>query len=474
MTERRWCERVGWGALGLVLVLLAVSGMGRGHQQTGDTQRLVTGSRLLSECLREGPRTRCAPVPGTETETLIGTFPPLQYVPTLAFQAVGLSDQSTVRALMWTNLACLALLAALLARWATRDRSPWPPLAGALVLSGPLLNYGTTGFGEMLAATVLVAFVLAVRGRRPLLIALTALLAATSKETMAPFLLGLTVLAGRDEDDGWLPPARTLVPVVLGLVGGTLASWALNVVRYDSIWNERYLEPIFQVQGVGRVAVNAVDVLVAPGGGLLPYWPAYVLLLVGATWAAVAATRRRELQPALARWAVLGLLAVFVVGLARWWAPFGWVAWGPRLLLPLLPALGLVVVWVGGDDLGRLVRRALLRPVGAALLVLAVVAGAYVAASGAWFVRPSLEALRANDAGCPGPAPAGTDAYWDCFDHRAWRLGLNPIRVAAGRHDAPATAARVLAVGGGVALVVAARERARRDLVAERLVDAAD
>lgn len=463
MPERGWQERAGWIALGIVLVLLAVSGMGRGHEETGDTGRMVTGSRLLVDCLRDGPRTRCAPVPGTEHETLIGTFPPLQYAPTLAFEAVGLSDHQTVRALMWLNLACLAGLCVGLLVWARRSGSPWPALGGALVLSGPMLVYGTTGFGEMLAATVLVGFVLAVRARRPGLVLLTAFLAACSKETMAPFLVALTVLAGRDDEDGWLPPTRTLVPMGVGLVGGTLVSWALNVVRYDSIWNERYLEPFFQAEGAGRVVINSFDVLVAPGGGLAPYWPAYVLLLAAFVVVTITATVRRDVRTALFRWAALGVLGAFVVGLARWWAPYGWVAWGPRLLLPLLPALGLVLVWLGGAELAALVRRVLLHPVGVVVVALAVVAGAYVAASAAWFVRPSVAVLTQLDEGCPVRQAPGTDAYWDCFDHRSWRLGLNPIRVAVGRHDLPSTIARVTTIGGGLLLVLAARDRARRE-----------
>src|SRR5262249_19753358 len=54
---------------------------------------------------------------------------------------------------------------------------------------------------------------------------------------------------------------------------------------------------------------------------------------------ATLARRPRDIR----RWAppvaVAAVTAAFTGLLASWWSTFGWIAWGPRLTLPLLPAL---------------------------------------------------------------------------------------------------------------------------------------
>lgn len=457
-------ELTGWALLVLVVVLLGTTGLSRGHLMTGDTNRVVSGTRLLLDCIHERHFERCAPVPGTKTETYLGTFPPLQYGPTIVFEKfLGFNERETLEALGKLNFACLVLLVVVLLRWAVRSRSPWPPLAGALLVSGPMLVYGTAGFAEMLAAVMTVAFVLSVRSRRLVLIALTTFLVTISKETMAPFIVALAILVGRDEKDRWLPPARVLWALVPGLIAGNLLNFALNWIRYGSILNRRYLEPFMQAKGVARVGENFVDVFVAPGGGLAPFWPSYVLALVAFVAAAVVATRRRDLFGSLGMWLTLGLLAAFALGLARWWAPYGWVAWGPRLLLPLLPAYGLAMIWVGGADFLGVVRRALASTPWTVLAALTLVVGGYVAASGAWFVRPAVATIVQGDPTCPPAIGPTSPRFWHCFDERSWRITDGPIAVAARRHDTASTAARAAAMASGVALLVGARRRSRDD-----------
>jgi hypothetical protein len=57
--------------------------------------------------------------------------------------------------------------------------------------------------------------------------------------------------------------------------------------------------------------------------------------------------RREVLIIALA---IIGLI-IANVGLARWYAPFGWVAWGPRLTLPFLGAVGAIGLYLAAPKI---------------------------------------------------------------------------------------------------------------------------
>ena len=60
-------------------------------------------------------------------------------------------------------------------------------------------------------------------------------------------------------------------------------------------------------------------------------------------------TRRPGRQPRVVRaWlpplVVAAVTALWTGALASWWSTFGWIAWGPRLTLPLIPALVVAAV----------------------------------------------------------------------------------------------------------------------------------
>jgi hypothetical protein len=71
----------------------------------------------------------------------------------------------------------------------------------------------------------------------------------------------------------------------------------------------------------------------SPNGGILVFWglPAFLAI---ACWRAAGLVPRRSVV-------VLGsaTVVVFSVALARWWAPFGWDAWGDRLMVPAMVAV---------------------------------------------------------------------------------------------------------------------------------------
>jgi len=59
---------------------------------------------------------------------------------------------------------------------------------------------------------------------------------------------------------------------------------------------------------------------------------------------------------------VVGCIAAFTAGIATWWSSFGWIAWGPRLTIPFIPAFLLAGVWAARDPMTEGLRWIIRRP----------------------------------------------------------------------------------------------------------------
>src|SRR5207253_2802289 len=134
-----------------------------------------------------------------------------------------------------------------------------------------------------------------------------------------------------------------------------------------------------------------------------------------------------------------GVLTALTGSLGLWYSTFGWVAWGPRLTLPLLPAVLLAAVHtargpmtIGLHWLTATAPRAVLMGTFVAVLGLAQV--------GVVWNRAAIELPLAPDAPCPRVVPieqATADYFYGCGLHQAWRL--EPLSLWEGAQHGPAT-----------------------------------
>jgi hypothetical protein len=162
-------------------------------------------------------------------------------------------------------------------------------------------------------------------------------------------------------------------------------------------------------------------------------------------------------------WAVLGVLAAELAGLALWYSPFGWIGWGPRLTLPLVPPLLVLAVAFAGNRgaglLGRLLRG---RGIWAAGAVLTVAGWTQLA-----FLDPlpTLRRFFLPGGSCVHrPIEVDPGSYYRCLQHLAWRR--RPVLLDGLRQVAtPLGLVAALAVVGTVAglLAVARREAGPRE-----------
>src|SRR5262249_47041072 len=132
---------------------------------------------------------------------------------------------------------------------------------------------------------------------------------------------------------------------------------------------------------------------------------------------------RRDPRVWLPALVVVGVLAAYTAGLALWYSTFGWVAWGPRLTLPILPAVLVAGVWTARAPMTAgltwITRDAMRTAV-----VAAVIALLGVAQVGVVWHRAAIELPLVPDAQCPVVVPieqASADYFYGCGLHQAWR-----------------------------------------------------
>ena len=434
--------------------LLWFSAARRGSLHTGDTDNLVSGARYASECVRDGRWKACGLIQGSRFSWVF-PYPLLQYVPALLLVRLKWSDSAIIGALGRINIVAFAgiLLLCYVAGRKFEGRY-WSPLLVLAALSSSLTFQSTAGFSESIAAFVTLASVVAVLYRKRLLIVFTVAVACSAKETMAPFLLLFGILMGRSKEDKWLPPGAIVAPLLGGLAIGEAIVTGFNVFRFGQAKNLFYLDPLFRVPGTGRKALYLIGEWLSPSSGLAAYWPVATLivataLLAGSVTAVRARSEIRLWLPPLV--AVLGTI-VFTAGLAAWVSPFGWIAYGPRLAVPIMPA---AVVSIAGTTGPLLRERALLlfrrggsTHFGLAFLLCVI---AYPQLGSPWSAGRAIGALIAPDSACPAMTSLAVqrDAarYYRCTTHVMWRVHPSPIRQAISGGGAVATAARLLGCG---------------------------
>lgn len=221
-------------------------------------------------------------------------------------------------------------------------------LAVVFLLASVFVPYAVSTFNELPAAFLAGAMVAVALGEkpRPMLLAGLFVAAGLTKEIAVASLLllvGGALLVRRASGGEWKRTAMWLLPAA-GLSIGLSAGF--NVLRFGTPVNRIYLEGARGVEW-GWSAEYAAALLLSPAGGLVWFFPG-ILVLIGA------ALRRRAGVFAAA------FVGLQVVLLARWYSPFGWWCWGPRLLMPYLPAVVLLLLHGARGELGWLARRLLL------------------------------------------------------------------------------------------------------------------
>jgi hypothetical protein len=435
----------------------------------GDTPFVLDGTNAFLTCMSQHDYNACGFTGKLNYWGLmspIGWWPLLQHVPDLISIGLG-ADGHAARTRVLATLSVAGVVATVGFGWLVLKRighAAWFWGFLFIAMSAPIVAYGRQTAGEMLAMGLLVCLVAAtVLQAPPALVGLAALGACLTKETSYPFvaalgLLGL-VLARR----------RTGKPILhhalWGVAGMALAITAaslFNIVRFGSVLNTNYLDSQLQTPGVARTFDYVLAVFASPSGGLFFSWPAASVLVSVACLLPLlhAPFRSGYTRPALV---VIGAIAVLSVGFASWWTPFGWSGYGPRLQLPWIPPLVLLVLVAYGDALTALARRLLARA-WRLLLVFAVVLACALPHVGYMWDFESLGGyFRQEQPQCEAPWRSGIQTWHRCQHRLLWQHRPMPLYTLGGLGTlGGATTAVVVALGLFGCLVLLRGELAPR------------
>jgi hypothetical protein len=403
-----------------VLVVLWIDG----PKVAGDTPFVLDGTNAFTDCLSRHDFVACGFTHELNVWGLmspIGDWPLLQHIPDLIATSLGIQGHpDRVRILVVLNVA--ALVAAVVLAWVVlsrRGQRPWFWGFLLIALSGPFLAYPSITWGETLAAGVLVCFVAAaLLQAHPAVVLVAAAAASLTKETAYPFVAatGLLALVLARRQTG-RPIRPQVIGGAAGLALGIVLASLFNVVRFGSVLNTNYLQSELHTPGVARKVEYFVALLVSPSGGIVFAWlTASSLLLVACVWPLVL-RGKVDRRPAL----VFVVTVVFLLaGLAAWWTPFGWGAWGPRLTLPWVLPLVLLAVVAYGDLLSSLARKLLARPWRVAVVAVVVIAFALPHVGYMWRPKSMDEFFTDTTGPCAGSFAIGSAQHYACQHDRLW------------------------------------------------------
>ena len=307
----------------------------------GDSQVLIQNAFDLRACLLEGRLSGCAEG---------GQFPLFQVIPAFILSLAGFGIGAVAHFLAYLSFGC-SVSWYFIFKAGLKNRAPALLPAALLVLtSGFGLRYIDSTFGEPLAATLVLGMVgSALAGAAPPLTAALFAGAVITKDTAFPFAafdLALALwLRGQKNE---MARARELAWLAIGGALGVGADAAFNFFRFSSPLNLAYLRPEYFVHDPGIQRSFFAALWFSPNGGLAFFWTSFVCVALAATWVA------RPRIPVACIW--LPLLGL-TLGFSKWFAPLGWYAWGPRLLLPWLPAALLLFLYAAGPGLERALGR---------------------------------------------------------------------------------------------------------------------
>ena len=337
----------------------------------GDTELLVTRHlQAIRACLHEG---RLAGCPDS------GVWPLLQHLPSIFLSYLGFSSVTILHSLAY--LSFLSFAGSLLLMFWTLKRLVTLPLAFTSVLimfTSPLLWYSHSTYGEMAAAFLVLAFAAAclLRARAWLTIALF-ILAGTTKEVAFPFLfvIGLLCLL----PDIVTRPIKVkgrLYGLVIGAAVTLIVTAAFNYFRFASFSNPSYLTDLFIVPSIRIQASFFLGIWFSPNGGLVFFWPSFILLYLSLLGILVVGFlrkrstdrsdefRRARLIHYLPIITISVILFSLTVGFSRWYTPLGGAAWGPRYMLPWIPAVLLLLLYFYRGEVETILRLVLSKPFG--------------------------------------------------------------------------------------------------------------
>ena len=280
----------------------------------------------------------------------------------------------------WLNAGVTALTALVLFAGARRRYGSAPALAlvGTWLLATPALTYTRLAFAEPISTLLILGALLLLwplepspapgyrpAGRALLLAGLCLGLAVLVKPANAiylplPAFYLLWLLWRSTPPPAARRPLYAALPFGLGLLPGLALTAGYNALRYGTPFTFGYEQEGFTTP----LLTGLYGLILSPGKGILWFAPPVVLGVIGlGVWLRGPDTGRR------AEAALIAGQAAIVLGFHALWSSWeGNIAWGPRLILPIVPLL----LWPLGALAGHATARRAWWVLGAAGFLVAI------------------------------------------------------------------------------------------------------
>src|SRR5262249_10906152 len=146
--------------------------------------------------------------------------------------------------------------------------------------------------------------------------------------------------------------------------------------RYGTLLNSSYVSRLSIVPTPRLHLSFFLGTWLSPNGGLAFFWPSFLLLFLagfGGFLLQVATGRVSDhttnstpkgARPYAAFLIISTVLFLLTAGFSRWYTPLGGFAWGPRFMLPWIPALMLILIYFYREELSGLLCLLLKKPIG--------------------------------------------------------------------------------------------------------------
>lgn len=312
--SKSFFEFIGLASLALFALLALPVG-------TGDTTELIKGSSQFFNCLTSQESGVCV-----ELERF-GFTPHL-----ISAILLNIYPNADVVIVLWSLLNFISFIALLLLLRNFYYRNETPLAFSNIFFVGsiftPIIAYSVYSFSESVFILISIFYFLILSQRKYYLASFVAIFAVAYKDnsflTLVP--LSLAILMINQEK------IKTYFLSATGLVVGLLLNLFFNFLRFNAFENQTYQEGNIIINLPFNIS-NFFGVWLSPSGGALGYF--FILPVILVLFFLSKFKEFNRIDRIISSIIFLSLLLT-TLNLAIWFSPFGWIAWGPRLLLPSL------------------------------------------------------------------------------------------------------------------------------------------
>lgn len=317
--------------LGALITLLVLFMMyGHSNRIEGDTVALLIGVNNAVKCLGNNIYFACP-------ENVIH-FPVFQYLIAIPLKLLGYLDENIFFAFL--TLSKIAFIASLYLYFLA-GKKIYGFCGGCLLVmvvsSGYLTWYATSTFNESVSFFLfsLLGYLLICKAN-VFKVGLVVLACTLTKEIAFPIIIYIFLLSLFYEKLVENKSAKKYLikyySLCVYLLTGLVINFLFNYFRFGVYFNSFNLDPQLMVSFKESLQYW-LYLLVSPNFGLLFVWPSLIAFIFLGIFSNLKCSNKNILL-----FLCLNVGGVFLVnlGLSRWYSPFGWMAWGPRLTLPYI------------------------------------------------------------------------------------------------------------------------------------------